>query len=101
MIFCKGLGSSCLKLVMNMSRTSKRSDSPAFPFQRPSHNFPLYLSLLWLLGFACQHSQHQQPTLQCQARSRRALLLCPSKRPMLFYSAPSRLYLGPRKSRAR
>lgn len=40
MIFCKGLGSSCLKLIMNMSRTSKRSDSPAFPSQHPLITFP-------------------------------------------------------------
>lgn len=49
MSFCKGSAPSDSNLIMNTSRTSKRSNSPAFPFQRPSHNFPLYLSLLWLL----------------------------------------------------
>lgn len=88
MIFCKGSSPSDSDLIMNTSRTSKRSNSPAFPFQRPSHNFPLYLSLLWLLGFACQHSRHQQPTLQCQARPRRASLA-------FFLLAPSSRVLGP------
>lgn len=86
MIFCKGSSPSNSNLIMNTSRTSKRSNSPAFPFQCPSHNFPLYLSLLWLLGFACQHSRHQQPTVQCQARPRRASLA--------FLLAPSSHVLG-------
>lgn len=87
MIFCKGSSPSDSNLIMNTSRTSKRSNSPAFPFQHPSHNFLLYLSLLWLLGFACQHSRHQQPTLQCQARPRRAS--------SAFLLAPSSHVLGP------
>lgn len=36
------------ELIMNMSKTSKRSSLLLF-LSEPSHNFPLYLSLLWLL----------------------------------------------------
>lgn len=58
--FPAGIGSwTCLGLQKG------QTNSLAFSFQHPSHNFPLYLSLLWLLLFTCQHSQHQQqPTLQ-------------------------------------